>query len=133
MTRKLQEQLYEKYPEIFADRTKPMTETAMCWGIECDDGWYDLIDELCKKIMVAYVEDDIEIPVASQVKEKYGSLCFYVTGGNDAVYDLIRNAEKMSEKTCEICGNKGLQFINNRGWMKTLCAAHAVELEYVID
>lgn len=40
-------QLCEKYPKIFADRHKPMVQTAMCWGFECCDGWYDLIDTLC--------------------------------------------------------------------------------------
>lgn len=47
MKQELQDQLYAKYPDIFGDRNKPMTETAMCWGIECGDGWYDIINTLC--------------------------------------------------------------------------------------
>jgi hypothetical protein len=50
MKQELQDQLYAKYPDIFGDRTKPMTETAMCWGIECGDGWYDIINTLCALI-----------------------------------------------------------------------------------
>ena len=39
MSPELQEQLYNKYPEIFADKDKSMQETAMCWGIETPDDW----------------------------------------------------------------------------------------------
>lgn len=48
MKKELQEQLFQKYPKIFRQKDLPMTQTAMCWGIECGDGWYMLIDELCK-------------------------------------------------------------------------------------
>jgi hypothetical protein len=50
MTSEKQKALYDKYPKIFASASKPMTETCMCWGIECDDGWYDIIDALCERI-----------------------------------------------------------------------------------
>ena len=50
MNKNLQEKLYQKYPKIFRQKDLPMTQTAMCWGIACGDGWYDLIDELCSQI-----------------------------------------------------------------------------------
>lgn len=50
MDPKLQQQLYDKYPKIFADKDKPMSESCMCWGIETGSGWYDLLDTLCRKI-----------------------------------------------------------------------------------
>lgn len=76
MKEELQNKLYEKYPEIFGDRTKPMTETCMCWGITTDDGWYHIIDNLCEDLMRIQEEYDV-ITIADQVKEKYGSLRFY--------------------------------------------------------
>lgn len=42
--------LVKKYPKIFANRFGDPKETLMCWGFECGDGWYDLIDVLCYKI-----------------------------------------------------------------------------------
>jgi len=42
--------LCKKYPKIFAQRKAPMTETAMCWGFEIGDGWYDIIEHLCGNI-----------------------------------------------------------------------------------
>jgi hypothetical protein len=50
MKQEKDEALCKKYPLIFSGRDKPMTETAMCWGFECGDGWYNIIDQLCANI-----------------------------------------------------------------------------------
>ena len=50
MKAELQEKLFAAYPNIFAQKDLDMTKTAMCWGVSCGDGWYDLIDELCGNI-----------------------------------------------------------------------------------
>jgi len=50
MTKELDEKLVKKYPKIFADRYGDMRETAMCWGFECGDGWYNIIDLLCSNL-----------------------------------------------------------------------------------
>jgi hypothetical protein len=44
------EELCQKYPKIFKDRYADMRTTAMCWGFECGDGWYNIIDKLCSNI-----------------------------------------------------------------------------------
>ena len=28
-----------KYPKLFVNRYKNMTESCLYWGFECDDGW----------------------------------------------------------------------------------------------
>lgn len=43
MKQELQDNLYKEFPEIFKQKNLSMKETAMCWGIECGDGWYTLI------------------------------------------------------------------------------------------
>jgi hypothetical protein len=50
MNEKLDAQLVEKYPHMFQNRYKSMQETAMCWGFECGDGWFHIIDSLCSNI-----------------------------------------------------------------------------------
>ena len=50
MKEELDKKLCEKYPKIFAGRNGDVHETAMCWGFEHGDGWYDLIDVLCANI-----------------------------------------------------------------------------------
>lgn len=58
--------------------------------------------------------------VAIQVKEKYGTLRFYVYGGDEYTNGIIDMAEAMSAVTCEICGDKGVER-NERGWYSTMC------------
>lgn len=50
MKQELDEALCAAYPKIFADRHKDMRYTAMCWGFSHGDGWYDILNVLCRKI-----------------------------------------------------------------------------------
>lgn len=59
-------------------------------------------------------------PRASQVKEKYGTLRFYLTSGIDEMYAIADNAESQSSVTCETCGKPGK--IRGQGWYSTRCA-----------
>jgi hypothetical protein len=54
MKRELDEALCAKYPLIFKDRNADMRTTAMCWGLECGDGWYNIIDVLCGLLTSEY-------------------------------------------------------------------------------
>lgn len=55
----------------------------------------------------------------AQVKEKFGSLRFYIGSSSDAVFDRISEAEKDSAKTCELCGKPGK--IIGKGWLMARC------------
>jgi hypothetical protein len=148
MKDELDQQLCEKYPKIFADRHAPMTETAMCWGFECGDGWFKILDSLCANIQshidwshknhawdVRWNEENPEdvrpvreiVPqvVAVQVKEKFGGLRFYYDGGDDQVYGMVRMAESWASVTCETCGAPGE--LRHGGWIRTLCDHHEAE------
>jgi hypothetical protein len=63
--------------------------------------------------------------VAIQVKEKFGTLRFYYSGGDDVVSGIERMAESMSAVTCETCGAPGVT--RSGGWIQTLCDTHAEE------
>jgi hypothetical protein len=54
-----------------------------------------------------------------QVKEKFGTLRFYYTGGDDIIDGMVRMAESMSGVTCEGCGNVGER--RGGGWVRTIC------------
>jgi len=91
----------------------------MCFGFECGDGWYKIIDYLCHCIQ-SYVDSNNKTQVeATQVKEKYGTLSFYISGGDDIVYGMIWMAEHLSSKTCERCGDEGM--IRGHTWIFTMC------------
>jgi len=84
-------------------------------------GWTPLLIDLCEKLE-AVVGEDFHV---LQVKEKFGTLRFYVYGANEAARELIAEAEEASAKICEVCGEPG--FIRGGRWMKTLCEAHEKE------
>jgi hypothetical protein len=121
MKPELEAKLFEKYPDIFVEKDLPMNQTCMCWGIECGDGWYDLLDRLCEKIESVFKEEpDLRGELrAVQVKEKYGGLRFYMNYCHDKVEEFIREAEDESERTCEACGSPGE--IGGMGWISCLC------------
>lgn len=120
MREDLDKKLVEKYPKIFADHYKSPQESCMYWGFECNDGWYNLIDHLCISIQ-HYLDYNLKIPqvIASQVKEKFGTLCFYFCGGDSYVRGLVDMVSCLSGSTCEICGNPGK--IQNYNWIKVRC------------
>jgi hypothetical protein len=65
-----------------------------------------------------------EVPQVTldQVKEKFGTLRFYYTGGDDYISGLVSLAESVSGITCEECGDAGEG--RNGGWIRTLCDKH---------
>jgi hypothetical protein len=122
MNKELQDKLYKDFPKIFAQRKLPMTQTCMCWGVDTGDGWYALLYALCELIQRAIDNDEkITQLEATQVKEKFGGLRFYYTGGNTFIYNIITMAEHMSFYTCEVCGTTKDAAPNNDGWITTLC------------
>ena len=139
MNKKLQSDLVKAYPKIFKNVGGDPKVTCMADGIQCNDGWYDLLDTLCHTMQrwcdgenTRYitetdkyefvVEGDPEYVqvVASQVKEKLGELRFYVDGGDATTQGIIQMAENMSSRICELCGNPA-KTSRGSGWMHTTC------------
>ena len=112
MNKKNETYLYNNFPVLYRGMTLPISQSNMAFGLECRDGWFDIIDELSKKL------EPLDV-VASQVKEKYGTLRFYIHSGTDEAYDLIDEAEAKSEETCELCGAPGE--LRGAGWVTTMC------------
>lgn len=138
MKQELQDKLYEKYPSLFSNKDKSRRESCMAWGIECNDGWYDLLSAVCWRIFQheKNIADRIAIrnkhskendksdldyqPVKfDQIKEKYGGIRIYYSGGDDYINGVVSLADEMSYKICEVCGNSGKP--NKGGWITTLC------------
>ena len=141
----LDKYLCDKYPKIFADRYKPMTETCMCWGLDVGNGWYSLLDNLCHNIQQHIdnpqwiynekIKEYEEPPegttacpqvVAQQVKQKFSGLRFYYSGGDEYIHGLVDNAESLSYFICEECGVMDESVGRNKvGWIVTSCREHA--------
>jgi len=133
MKHELDQKLCKAFPRVFRNRHGSPMETAFAFGFECGDGWYDLLYKAAsaieREIINIKKEDpmvpDDELPCASQVKEKFGTLRFYMSFSNEAIDDIVTKAEEESEVTCEECGKFGE--LRPGGWYVTLCDACQAE------
>ena len=122
MSPELDALLRERHPLIFVGTPENGSLTPFGQhGFQCGDGWFDLIDGLCENLQNATKQGGRQV-VASQVKEKYGALRFYTNGHNDTQGGMIDLTETLSERLCEVCGNRGKKTSN--GGIRTRCPEH---------
>lgn len=136
--------LVSKYPQLFP-------EQGLEYGIECSEGWTHLIDDALtcvvthEKSLVDYYQykiqhgdtqqqseftqklADFQPTKFVQIKSKFASLRMYYDGGDDYTAGVISLAERLSERTCEQCGNSSV--VRTKGWWTTLCDEHNVPVQ----
>lgn len=130
MQKELQNKLINQFPKIFNNINDNNHWPISC-GISCGDGWFNLLWQLCEKLDVLInqlpenTQKQFEV---HQIKEKFGQLRFYTSFGNDDIYKAITEAEELSGKICEECGEPG-KSCTIRGWVRTLCENHKLITE----
>lgn len=136
MKEELDEALCRDFPNLFANRNASPSESCFAFGFECGSGWEPLIRELASKIEPLIVKMKQEepnldyYPTVDQVKEKYGTLRFYMSVETEEMSKFISEAENKSAVTCETCGNRGK--LRGRGWYYTACDEHTGEKDRVV-
>lgn len=86
------------------------------YAISVEEGWKTIICDLIDRL------DRTGIPYKiMQVKEKFGTLRFYVDkeGESGGFSQAVEEAMKASEVTCEDCGAPGE--LRGDAWVRTLC------------
>lgn len=139
MREDLDKELCRKYPRLYADRNASPRDTALCWGFQCDSGWYQILDDLSAeleaeitRIALEHGEEASSQVRATTVKEKFGALRVYLTRTSDEMDMLISEAELRSSRTCEVTGKPGrirsvngwLSCLSNEEYYKALASAH---------
>jgi len=97
----------------FTNRPTTKENVVSCVG----PGWTSLVENLIDDLLRVGWDGNV-----FQVKEKFGTLRFYIGKGSDEMFKLIDDAERDSKTTCEVCGVPGKLRID--GWMKVLCDEH---------
>jgi hypothetical protein len=118
--------LEETYPNMFSQRYG---------GIAVGTGWWPIIETLCANIQSHTdwwnknheTRPVVEQVVVEQIKEKFGGLRFYYSGGDDTVAGMVRMAEAWADIACEECGAAGTR--RSGGWIRTLCDIHEAEYQ----
>jgi len=83
------------------------------FGIEHGYGWFGLTLPIIEEIR-RYNEKNPDNKISiNQIKEKWGRLEIYTSGGTDYLFKMILKVGYESERTCEICGAKGKLFDMN--------------------
>ncbi len=124
MRKELEQRLVERWPTWF-NTEGDFRHPGMTLGFRCDDGWFDMVWQLCENLepLVAELEQatgsQFEV---LQVKEKFGGLRFYTNHVNEAIRQRIGAAQAESIHTCEICGQP--RKLREKQWIKTLCDEH---------
>jgi len=169
MNQELSNKLYTDYPEIFF--------IGAAGGqviVRCGDGWYPLIDQLCKHLMRPVINErnalqraekelnssnlsqrewktryytpehlkkiqnnltglESQIPIAIQVKEKFGTLRFCVNESTEKQAEAIDFAEALSSRICEQCGMMKDTKTYRDGWHVTLCVSCAAAQPHIAE
>lgn len=122
MKSELEKQLFDDFPQLFQGKDKPPTESLMCFGCDCGDGWYGLIREVCEQIMETLSKTQNSKDFCFfQIKEKYGQLRIYVSDYSDEIAEILDKAEEKSATICEHCGTTENVTQNTLGWISSLC------------
>jgi len=96
------------------------------FGFECGEGWYILLKTLLRSIEW-HLDPEHTFPRKErlpfeiiQIKESFGGLRFYYSGGDDRIMGMVNLAESLSYEICETCGStKNVK--QTPGWITTLC------------
>lgn len=120
MKKELEQKLYKLCPNLYYD---PNNEFCM---IETGSGWFSLIEELSIKLeqlIMQYPSNERQQYRVIQVKEKFGTLAFYLNSSSEEMDKLIQEATNMSAQVCEVCGGFGK--IHTNSWLvRTRCEKH---------
>lgn len=138
---------------LYCQKDLPMSETCMCWGWECGEGWYNALRKASCRLealnMLCYDKYKVRIQ-ADQVKEKFGTLRFYYsvlcdseerTDAQEVMIEyleaeadkIIREAEDECYNTCEECGSQiGTDWsprCETSGWIRYICSRCAETID----
>ena len=114
--------------EVFVatlEKQHPVMFSQPYGGVAVGKGWWPIIQALCKNIDSWVKFSKCQPVVVEQIKEKFGGLRFYYSGGDQQISGMVRMAEAWADHSCEECGAPGRQ--RSGGWIRTLCDEHEAE------
>ncbi len=118
MSPELTQKLFDCAPKLYTGKDLEMSKNLMCFGFDVGNGWFKPLYKL--SLAIEKLNNQGDSYVATQVKQKFAGLRFYIDGATDKIDKLIEEAEAECSELCERCGNKGF-CRNNRGWTSILC------------
>jgi len=117
--RLLAQKIVEECPITYAEYKGTGRDYLQFNQIGVGQGWLLPIYKLSKKLE-KFNETALEPIRPDQIKEKFGTLRYYLNWTTDEVYDWLIECEEECSVRCEYCGStKDVQ--PTGGWVKNLC------------
>jgi hypothetical protein len=113
----LEERLIKGFPRLYRNGMY----------FECHDGWFDLLWRLSARLedlISQRPRPEQKRYFAMQVKEKWGTLSFYLSNETEEMSQAIEAVWEESGRICEECGAPGI-LLRKGGWVLTSCLTHA--------
>jgi len=88
--------------------------------------WYRKIHSIYKRSRYHYLRNkQTPIPqvTAVQIKQKFGTLRFYYTGGDERIAQIVEFYELYTQYICEDCGTN-VDVGYTSGWIRNICEKH---------
>jgi len=111
-------ELYEKFPHLYRERTAPLESSHMPWGFQCENGWYKIIYEMSKKIDKISTEGEHAPAISLVSRHEDGTLYVAVSHITPPVADIVTSATEQSRLTCEFCAYTPAFLRTTKGPMK---------------
>ncbi len=103
MDSRLENKLYERFPDLYREKTAPLESSKMAWGVQCGDGWYKLIYELSNKIAKIATEGEYSPAISQISRHEDGTLYVDVRNVSPPIADIVTTVRETSRLTCESC------------------------------
>ena len=124
-------ELYERFPHLYRERLAPLESSKMGWGFQCDDGWYNIIHKMSKRIAAISSDDEFAPAITEVSRNEDGTLYVEARNLSPPVADLIEAAKEQSRITCESCGYSPAFLRSKEGPLKghVACGRCVIEAE----
>lgn len=128
MRKELEDQLRQEFP-VFLGPNEWGRDFLRGFGIECQDGWYDIIREFALEAKKHNETNPDKPVVALIIKEKLGGLRIQgLSNMTDELRAVQRRVEKKSYHVCDQCGKEGVLMRSVGGYLlATRCPDHATD------
>ena len=110
--------LCSDFPQLYKGYFTSEEKNLMSRGFQCHDGWFEIIYNLSIQLQNL---DCCQVIEATEVKQKWGLLCYRVNVQNREIDKLISDARKLSSITCEFCGDKYSKQYRCSNYLIVLC------------
>jgi len=103
MDSQLENKLYEKFPDLYREKTASLESSKMPWGVQCGAGWYKIIYDLSTNIAKIATKGEYSPAISQISRHEDGTLHVDVRNVTPPIADIVTTARDASKLTCENC------------------------------